>query len=123
MIGEVWRKAYFCAEIIISSFDMEPSIWKILFDQPQYLLLLYILVASLFAFIIYGIDKLCAQRNWRRISEISLLMTALLGGSIGALMGMIVWRHKTQHAKFTIGVPFILVLQISLLLWAFISWS
>lgn len=102
---------------------MERSILSILFDHPQYLLLLYIIAASVAAFIVYGVDKICAKRNWRRVSEISLLMTALLGGSIGALMGMIVWRHKTLHAKFTIGVPVILLLQIGLLAWAFISWS
>lgn len=99
------------------------NLLRTLFDHPQYLLLLYILAVSIVAFVIYGVDKLCAKRNWRRVSEISLLMTALLGGSIGALMGMIVWRHKTLHAKFTIGVPLILLLQISLLVWAFVSWS
>ena len=99
------------------------NLLRTLFDHPQYLLLLYILAASIVAFVIYGVDKLCAKRDLRRVSEISLLMTALLGGSIGALMGMIVWRHKTLHAKFTIGVPLILLLQISLLVWAFVSWS
>lgn len=102
---------------------METSILKTLFEHPQYLLLLYIFAASVVAFVFYGIDKLCAKRDWRRISEFSLLMMALLGGSIGALMGMIVWRHKTQHAKFTIGVPLIFLIQLGLSFWAFISWS
>ncbi len=66
-------------------------------------------------FLVYGVDKLKAKQNWWRISENVLIALALIGGSIGALLGMYLWRHKTQHKKFKYGVPVILVLQIVLI--------
>lgn len=64
-------------------------------------------------FLIYGLDKLCAKREKRRVSERTLLLLAALMGSVGALFGMYVFRHKTKHIKFTLGVPFLLLLQIA----------
>lgn len=72
----------------------------------------YILVMSVIAFAMYGADKAFAVKQMWRISEAMLLLIALVGGSIGALLGMIVFRHKTKHLKFQIGVPAILLLQI-----------
>ncbi|MBQ3089500.1 MAG: DUF1294 domain-containing protein [Oscillospiraceae bacterium] len=77
-------------------------------------LLIYLAVINLAAFLLYGIDKLKAQRGAWRISEATLLLSALVGGSVGALLGMKLFRHKTLHPKFTIGVPAILILQIAL---------
>jgi uncharacterized membrane protein YsdA (DUF1294 family) len=65
-------------------------------------------------FLVYGIDKWKAKQGSWRISEATLLILAVIGGSIGALLGMKVWRHKTQHKKFKYGVPFILIAQIVL---------
>ena len=63
----------------------------------------------------YGIDKWKAkQGSWRR-SEATLLMLAVIGGTIGALLGMQVWRHKTMHKKFKYGLPLILLAQIALI--------
>ena len=72
----------------------------------------YILVMSVIAFAMSGADKAFAVKQMWRISEAMLLLIALVGGSIGALLGMIVFRHKTKHLKFRIGVPAILLLQI-----------
>lgn len=69
-------------------------------------------VVNAVAFIVYGIDK-CRARNAKwRIPEATLLMLAVVGGSVGAWLGMKAWHHKTRHMKFRYGVPVILLLQI-----------
>ncbi len=70
------------------------------------------LALNLLTFIIYGIDKLKAKNAKWRISEATLIFFAIIGGSIGAWLGLQVWRHKTQHKKFYIGIPVILILQV-----------
>ena len=67
---------------------------------------------NLITFIIYGIDKFKAKKAKWRISEATLILLAVIGGSIGAWLGLQVWRHKTQHKKFFIGIPMILTLQV-----------
>ena len=79
--------------------------------------MLQIIIYALFAlnlitFIIYGIDKFKAKKAKWRISEATLILLAVIGGSIGAWLGLQVWRHKTQHKKFYIGIPMILTLQV-----------
>lgn len=76
-------------------------------------ILIYLLVLNLATFFIYGIDKWKAKHQKWRISEMTLLALAILGGSIGALLGMKVWHHKTMHKKFKFGVPAILLIQIA----------
>ena len=63
------------------------------------------------AFAVYGIDKLKAKRGKWRVSEAVLLLMAMLGGSIGAWLGMKLWHHKTLHWKFKYGIPLILIAQ------------
>ena len=75
----------------------------------------YLLVINAVTFIVYGIDKYKAKKAKWRISEATLLLLAVLGGSIGARMGMKVWRHKTMHKKFKYGIPAILLIQIALM--------
>ena len=75
----------------------------------------YLLGINAVAFIIYGIDKYKAKKAKWRISEATLLLLAVLGGSIGAWMGMKVWHHKTMHKKFIYGIPAILLIQIALM--------
>lgn len=70
---------------------------------------------NLIAFIIYGVDKWKARRNKWRIPEATLLGLAVIGGSVGALVGMFVFHHKTHHMKFKFGVPLILAVQVALL--------
>ena len=78
--------------------------------------IVYLIALNVVTFLVYGLDKLKAKRRKWRIREASLLLLAVLGGSIGAWLGMKVWDHKTQHKKFKYGVPLILLLQIVLLL-------
>lgn len=77
-------------------------------------LLLYFGVINLIGFLLMGIDKAKAKRRAFRIPEATLFIVALIGGSIGSLLGMYVFRHKTRHLKFTIGIPVILGIQIIL---------
>ena len=78
-------------------------------------LLYYLIVINIVTFLVYGMDKLKAKQGSWRISEATLLILAIIGGSIGALLGMKVWRHKTQHKKFKYGLPLILLAQIALI--------
>ena len=75
----------------------------------------YLLAVNAVAFIVYGIDKYKAKKAKWRISEATLLLLAVLGGSIGAWIGMKVWHHKTMHKKFKYGIPAILLIQIALM--------
>ena len=72
----------------------------------------YFLLVNIVAFIAFGVDKFTAKKIRSRIPEFTLLLLAAIGGSVGALLGMKVFRHKTLHAKFKFGVPAILVVQI-----------
>ena len=72
---------------------------------------IYLLIVNIFTFIVYGVDKLKAKEHWWRISEATLLVLAVVGGSVGAWVGMKVWHHKTMHKKCKYGVPIILLLQ------------
>ena len=78
-------------------------------------LLYYLIVITIVTFLVYGIDKWKAKQGSWRISEASLLILAVIGGSIGALLGMRVWHHKTMHKKFKYGLPLILLAQIALI--------
>ena len=75
----------------------------------------YLLGINAVTFIVYGIDKYKAKKAKWRIPEATLLLLAVLGGSIGAWMGMKVWHHKTMHKKFKYGIPAILLIQITLM--------
>ena len=76
------------------------------------LILTYLVIIHIAAFIAFGIDKWRAQNNAWRIPETTLFLLAIIGGSIGAEIGMHVWHHKTRHLSFIIGIPIILLLQI-----------
>lgn len=79
----------------------------------MHLALWYLLAINLLAFGMYGLDKRKASKGLWRISEARLLLVAALGGSLGAWLGMRVFRHKTRKMKFFVGVPLIFVLQIA----------
>ena len=74
----------------------------------------YIIGINVLTFLVYGIDKWKAKKGKWRVSEATLLLLTVIGGSIGALLGMKVWHHKTMHKKFRYGVPLILLTQIAL---------
>ena len=75
----------------------------------------HLLAINAVAFIVYGIDKYKAKKAKWRIPEVTLLLLAVLGGSIGAWIGMKVWHHKTMHKNFKYGIPAILLIQIALM--------
>lgn len=81
------------------------------------ILLIIIGVMSLAAFAAFGLDKYKAKAGKWRIPERTLFLLALLGGGIGAFLGMKVFHHKTMHKQFVIGIPVIMVIQAVLLGW------
>ena len=78
---------------------------------------LYLLIINAAGFLLMLVDKFKARRGLWRIPEATLMGVAALGGSVGSLIGMYLVRHKTQHPKFTVGIPVILVIQIILAFW------
>ena len=77
-------------------------------------LYIYLLIINAAGFLLMRIDKQKARKKRWRIPEATLVATAVLGGSVGALLGMYIWRHKTKHPKFYIGLPVILAAQIAM---------
>lgn len=75
-------------------------------------LLYYLVVINIATFVAYGLDKLKAKHHWWRIPEKWLLLLAVVGGSVGAILGIKFWHHKTNHKKFKYGVPAIAVAQV-----------
>ena len=75
-------------------------------------ILLYLLIINASAFLLMLMDKRKSKKNLWRIPEKALLGVALIGGSIGAYAGMQIFRHKTKHLKFTVGIPVIIALQL-----------
>ena len=87
-----------------------------------YLILTYFAVITIVAFALMGIDKYKAKKGAFRISEASLFITALLGGSIGSMAGMLVFHHKTNHWYFQAFMPLIALVQVTgVLIWAIIK--
>ena len=85
------------------------------------IILIYLLIINLVAFYLYWNDKRRAKKGRWRIPENTLLLIALIGGSVGALLGMKVFRHKTKHWKFKILVPLFLILQIALAVYLYLK--
>ncbi len=95
------------------------SLWFFV-DSPWRLLMIWLALINLAAFCAFGVDKWKAKRKERkpeirRIPERNLFLCALLGGSLGAYLGMRVWHHKTRHRSFQIGIPAILIIQVAAL--------
>ncbi len=83
------------------------------------MIITYLIFINLTSFLLMGIDKYKAIHHKWRISEKTLFISALLFGSIGALLGMYTFRHKTKHAKFVYGMPTILIVQIILVIFLY----
>ena len=79
------------------------------------ILLIYLAVVNILTFIVFGVDKMNAKFNRQRVRIVTLLGLAFIGGSVGALIGMYGFHHKTKKAYFTVGVPLILLMQVVLL--------
>ena len=78
-------------------------------------IIIYLLVLNVATFLTYGIDKWKAKNAKWRIREAALMLLAVLGGSIGAWLGMKVWHHKTLHKKFKYGIPAIIIVHLVIL--------
>ena len=83
------------------------------------LLVAYILVINFIAFLLMGIDKRRAIKHAFRIPEATLFLFAIMGGSIGSILGMYTFRHKTRHWYFVYGMPAILILQIAFIIFVY----
>lgn len=75
---------------------------------------LYLIVINLIGFLGMGLDKFKAKKKYWRTKEKTLFIIAILGGSIGSIAGMYIFRHKTKHNSFVIGMPMILAIQIGI---------
>lgn len=82
-----------------------------------HIVLIYLAFINVVAFFVYGIDKWKAKKDKWRTSEATLLWLAVIGGSIGAWMGMKMWHHKTLHKKFRYGLPLIIIMQIAVVIY------
>ena len=82
----------------------------------------YLLIVNVLAFIIYGFDKYQARKAGRRIPEATLLIWAGIGGSIGAWMGMKLWHHKTLHKKFKYGIPILITMQVAFVVYMYTNY-
>ncbi|MGN0268568.1 MAG: DUF1294 domain-containing protein [Lachnospiraceae bacterium] len=83
-------------------------------ETIKWILFVYLFLMNLIGFLSMLIDKRRARKNGWRIRERTLFLLAILGGSIGSLSGMYVFRHKTRHWYFVLGMPLILIFQVSL---------
>ena len=79
-------------------------------------LIIYLIIINLVAFLAMLTDKKKAEKGRWRIKESTLLILAVIGGSVGSIIGMYTFRHKTQKARFFVGIPVIIVLQILLII-------
>lgn len=79
----------------------------------------YLLFVNIVSFITMAVDKSKAKHGKWRISEKTLFLLAAVGGSIGSLAGMYIFRHKTKHTKFVIGMPVILIVHVALAMYVF----
>ena len=82
-------------------------------------LLIYFGIINAIGFLIMGIDKLKARKRAFRIPEATLFLVAFMGGSVGSILGMYIFRHKTRHRRFTVGMSVILILQIAVFAFLF----
>ena len=82
--------------------------------------LVYLIIVNIVGFVMMGIDKKKAIRGAWRIPEASLFLVALIGGSIGSILGMQTFRHKTKHWYFKYGMPAILILQVAVVAFLFL---
>lgn len=90
-----------------------------MFENRIWLLIIYLVIMNIIGIAVMDIDKSKAKRHAWRIPEKGLFLVSLLGGSIGTWAGMYIFRHKTKHWYFVIGMPAILIIQIAVGVWGF----
>ena len=104
------------AEMLYLPQARNDMIWAVV-GSPWGMLAIWLAAVNLVTFFVFGLDKWKAKRKVknervRRVPERTLFLLAALGGSVGALLGMKVWHHKTLHRSFRMGIPAILAAQI-----------
>ena len=87
----------------------------------RYIFAAYAAAINIYAFVLFGIDKRRTQRKMWRIPEARLMLSALFGGSIGAMLGMAVFRHKTRKPKFYVLIPLIFIAECGLAAYFFLK--
>lgn len=87
---------------------------------PMLIIIGYLLIVNVIGFVLMLVDKKRAQNNQWRIKEATLFLSAAIGGSIGSMLGMKVFRHKTKHLSFLIGMPAIFIIQVGLVIGYFL---
>ena len=82
-------------------------------------IIIYYIAVNIAALIMYGADKIFAKKGMRRISEKARILVAAIGGAFGAYAGMELFRHKTKHTKFVVGVPILMAVHLGMLVYFF----
>lgn len=90
------------------------DVLKWLWANPIWFLWIYLIIINIVSFAFMGADKRRAGKGKRRVTESTLFLLAVIGGSLGGIGGIYAFRHKTLHKQFTIGFPIILILQAAL---------
>ena len=93
---------------------------RFLSENAGFVLIAWLLVMSVVLFVVMARDKHLAKAHRRRVPEATLFLLALLGGALGGVLGMQIFRHKTQHMKFVVGFPVIALLQWGAVIWMFL---
>ena len=83
----------------------------------NYVIIIYFVIINILGFAIMGIDKNRAKKNQWRVKEKTLFLIAGIGGSVGSILGIRYFHHKTKHLKFIVGMPFLLFLHICILIY------
>ncbi len=86
-------------------------------NHAEFLLVAWLLLMSVVLFLVMGRDKALSKTRKRRVPEATLFVLALLGGALGGVLGMQIFRHKTQHMKFVVGFPLIALIQWGAAIW------
>ena len=87
-------------------------------ENPVWVAVVWLLAMSVVLFFVMGKDKRLSKAHGRRVPEATLFLLALIGGALGGVLGMQIFRHKTQHPKFYLGFPLIALVQWGLVIWA-----
>ena len=93
---------------------------KMEITMPMMIIVTYLLIVNVLGFVLMFVDKKRAQNKQWRIKEATLFLTAAIGGSIGSMLGMKLFRHKTKHLSFLFGMPVIFIVQVALVVGYFV---
>lgn len=120
MMNRVFAMSIFVIQVVIFIFiksyrleDIDFRIWNI---NPSEILIYYFIIINLFTFLTFGLDKYFAIKNKNRIRIVFLIFLAIIGGSVGGLLSMFIFNHKTKVDYFIYGLPLIMIMQLFLLI-------